>query len=56
MGEILTADEVAAVLKINKWLVYELAKQRTRSGAVREHPSPVLRRLRSSGSPLQASP
>lgn len=43
MGEILTAYEVAAILKISKWLVYKLAKERTRSGAVREHPLPVLR-------------
>jgi predicted DNA-binding transcriptional regulator AlpA len=41
--EILTADEVAAWLKISKWQVYELAKARTRSGDVREHPLPVLR-------------
>lgn len=41
--EILTVAELAAWLKISKRHVYELAKARTRSGDVREHPLPVLR-------------
>jgi predicted DNA-binding transcriptional regulator AlpA len=43
MGEILTADEVATMLKISKWQVYELVKDCTRFGVVREYPLPVLR-------------
>jgi len=43
MTEILTVDELAAMLKINRSQVYELAKERTRSGELREHPLPVLR-------------
>ena len=43
MGEILTAAELATILKISKWQVYELAKTRTRSGDERKQPLPVLR-------------
>ena len=43
MTEILTAVEVAALLKVSKYQVYELAKDRTKSGDVREHPLPALR-------------
>lgn len=41
--EILTADEVAAMLKVSKSQVYELANARTRTGDLREHPLPALR-------------
>jgi predicted DNA-binding transcriptional regulator AlpA len=41
--EILTADEVAVLLKVSKRHVYELAKQRTKSGDVRNHPLPCVR-------------
>jgi predicted DNA-binding transcriptional regulator AlpA len=41
--EILTAGEVAALLKISKRHLYELAKERTRSGDVRENPIPCVR-------------
>jgi len=41
--EILTASEVAAMLLVSKWQVYELAKGRTRSGDLREHPLPMVR-------------
>ena len=41
--EILTAEEVAALLKISKSQVYELTNERTRSGEVRKHPIPVVR-------------
>jgi len=41
--EILTADEVAAWSKISKGQVYELAKQRTKSGEVRANPIPCVR-------------
>jgi excisionase family DNA binding protein len=41
--EILTADEVAAMLKVSKRHVYELTRDRTQSGEIREHPLPVVR-------------
>jgi predicted DNA-binding transcriptional regulator AlpA len=41
--EILTVEEVAAWLKVSKWQVYELAKERTRSGEARNNPIPAVR-------------
>ena len=41
--EILTVSEVAAWLRMSISQVYELTKQRTRNGDLREHPLPVLR-------------
>lgn len=41
--EIMTADEVAALLKVSKWHVYELAQPRTKSGDVRKDPLPCIR-------------
>jgi excisionase family DNA binding protein len=41
--EILTADEVASLLRISKDHVYELAKLRTKSGDVRDNPLPCLK-------------
>jgi len=41
--EILTADEVAAWLKISKRHVYELCKQRNKTGDVRKHRLPCIR-------------
>ena len=41
--EIMIVDEVAAMLRLSKWQVYELARPLTRKGKVREHPLPVLR-------------
>jgi predicted DNA-binding transcriptional regulator AlpA len=41
--EILTADDVAALLKISKRHGYELTQERTKSGDVRKHPLPALR-------------
>jgi excisionase family DNA binding protein len=43
MIEILTVAEVAAFLKMSKSQIYEMTKARTRTGAMREHPLPVLR-------------
>ena len=43
MTEILTVDELAEMLKMSRSLIYELAKERTRSGDLRENPIPVLR-------------
>ena len=47
--EILTATEVATMLKISKRHLYELTQQRTRSGDTREHPIPCLRLGKSVG-------
>ena len=41
--EILTADDVAKLLRISKYSVYELAKSRTRQGDVRTNPLPAVR-------------
>lgn len=41
--ELLTADEVATLLRVSKDHVYELAKQRTKSGDMREDPLPCIR-------------
>ncbi len=41
--QILTANEVASLLRISKRHVFELAQPRTRSGDVRENPLPCLR-------------
>jgi excisionase family DNA binding protein len=43
MDEILTAEELAASLKISKSQVYELANERTRTGEVRKNPIPAVR-------------
>lgn len=45
--QILTADEVASLLRISKRHVFELAQPRTQSGDVREHPLPCLKLGRS---------
>jgi predicted DNA-binding transcriptional regulator AlpA len=41
--EILTVDEVAAWLKMSTGQVYEMTRKRTRSGAMRNNPIPVLK-------------
>ena len=41
--EILTADEVAALLKVSRRHIYELTQERTKSGDVRENPIPCFR-------------
>jgi excisionase family DNA binding protein len=41
--EILTVGEVAALLRISRTHVYELSKERTPSGDLRENPLPVVR-------------
>ena len=43
MTDILTAEEVASLLKISKKHVYELSQPRLKSGDVREHPLPCIR-------------
>ena len=41
--EILTGEWLPAMLKISKSHVFDLARPRTRSGELREHPLPCLR-------------
>ena len=43
MGEILTVDELADLLKMSRGQVYEMTKQRTRTGSMKDHPLPVLK-------------
>lgn len=43
MTEILTVDEVAALLRMSRSQVYKLTKERTRSGELHDYPLPVLR-------------
>lgn len=43
MTELLTPVEVAALLKVSKSQVYELAKERYRSGDIRLAPLPSVR-------------
>jgi len=43
MTEILTVDELAAMLKMSTGQVYEMTRDRTRSGAMRDNPLPVLK-------------
>jgi excisionase family DNA binding protein len=43
MTEILTVDELAAMLRMSRSQIYELAKAWARSGELREQPLPVLR-------------
>jgi predicted DNA-binding transcriptional regulator AlpA len=41
--EIVTVEEVAAMLRISKSKVYELTKDRSRTGELRDNPIPVLK-------------
>ena len=41
--EILTVEEVAKLLKVSKWHVYELTQPRTKAGDIRENPLPCVR-------------
>jgi len=43
MTEILTVDDLAAMLKMSRGQIYEMTRARTRTGSMREHPLPVLR-------------
>lgn len=43
MTEILTVDEVAVLLKMSKGQVYEMTRERTRSGTMRETPMPFFK-------------
>jgi excisionase family DNA binding protein len=41
--EILKAGEVAEMLRVSKRQVYELCKERTHTGEIRENPLPVVK-------------
>lgn len=41
--QILTVEEVAALLRVSKRHVYELTQQRHKSGDIKEHPLPCIR-------------
>ncbi|MGA8439250.1 MAG: helix-turn-helix domain-containing protein [Candidatus Sulfotelmatobacter sp.] len=43
MGEILTIDELAALLKMTGRQIYTMCETRTRNGAMKDHPLPVLK-------------
>ncbi len=43
MGEILTIDELAALLKMSKRQIYTMCEARTRNGSMKTHPLPVLK-------------
>jgi predicted DNA-binding transcriptional regulator AlpA len=43
MGEILTIDELAALLKMTRRQIYTMCETRTRNGAMKDHPLPVLK-------------
>jgi predicted DNA-binding transcriptional regulator AlpA len=43
MNEILTITELAALLKMSKKQIYTMCETRTRIGAMKNHPLPVLR-------------
>jgi predicted DNA-binding transcriptional regulator AlpA len=43
MDEILTVDELAALLKMSKRQVYTMCETRTREGSMKNHPLPVLK-------------
>jgi len=41
--EILTIDELGALLKMSKRQIYTMCETRTRNGAMKNHPLPVLK-------------
>jgi hypothetical protein len=41
--EILTVDELATMLKMNKKQIYTMCETRTRTGAMKNNPLPVLK-------------
>jgi predicted DNA-binding transcriptional regulator AlpA len=41
--EILTVDELAALLKMSKKQIYTMCETRTRTGVMKNHPLPVLK-------------
>ena len=43
MGEILTVTELAALLNMSKGQIYEMTKEHTRTGSMKDHQLPVLK-------------
>lgn len=43
MDDVLTVEELATLLKMSTGQVYEMTRNRTRSGAMRENPIPVVK-------------
>jgi hypothetical protein len=43
MGEILTIDELAALLEMTRRQIYTMCETRARNGAMKDHPLPVLK-------------
>lgn len=43
MGDILTVDELSAMLKMSKRQIYTLCETRTRTGSMRNNPLPILK-------------
>jgi predicted DNA-binding transcriptional regulator AlpA len=43
MSDILTPAELAEMLKMSKGQIYEMTKERTRTGSMKAHPLPVLK-------------
>ncbi len=43
MSEVLTVQEVAALLKMSKRQVYTMCETRTREGSMKENPFPMLK-------------
>lgn len=43
MEQLLTVDEVAKLLRVSIWHVYELAQPRHKSGDIRANPLPCIR-------------
>ncbi|HEY6766535.1 MAG TPA: helix-turn-helix domain-containing protein [Candidatus Sulfotelmatobacter sp.] len=41
--DILTITELAALLKMSKGQIYEMTKERTRTGSMKNNPLPVLK-------------
>jgi predicted DNA-binding transcriptional regulator AlpA len=41
--ELLTVAELATMLKMSKTQIYEMTRERTRSGAMRDNPVPVVK-------------
>ena len=43
MSDILTPTELSALLKMSKGQIYEMTKERTRTGSMKAYPLPVLK-------------
>lgn len=43
MTELLTVDDLATLLKMSTTQIYEMTRTRTRAGAMRDNPLPVVK-------------